>query len=60
MSQKDADGITKSVDPDQTGYTLCAQTCLSENLGPLLYHWYYIVFIFSKLVGVLYLYSKLN
>ena len=40
---KDIDGIANSVDPDQTaplgavwsGSALFAQTCLSENLGPL-------------------------
>ena len=40
---KDADGIANRVDPGQTAplgavwswSTLCAQTCLSENLGAL-------------------------
>ena len=38
MSPKEADGMTNSVDPEQTfwpGFTLFAQTCLSENLGSL-------------------------
>ena len=43
MSPKDADGLTNSVDPDQTatlgavlsGSTLFPQTYLSENLGPI-------------------------
>ena len=43
MSPNDADGMAKSVDPDQTaplgavwsGSALFAQTCLSENLGTL-------------------------
>ena len=39
MCPKDADGMTNSVDPDQTAplseSTLFAQTCLSENLGSL-------------------------
>ena len=35
MGPKDADGMANSVDPDQTGSTLFAQTCLSENLGSL-------------------------
>ena len=34
MSPNDADGMAKSVDPDQTA-PLFAQTCLSENLGTL-------------------------
>ena len=41
MHLKDAEGISNSVDPDQTapveafwsGSALFAQTCLSENLG---------------------------
>ena len=45
MSPNDADGMANSVDPDQTaplgavwsGSALFAQTCLSENLGSLLY-----------------------
>ena len=37
MSPKDADGMAKSVDPDQTasvwsGVTLFARTCLSEKV----------------------------
>ena len=36
MSPNDADGMAKSVDPDQTApSTLFAQTCLSENLETL-------------------------
>ena len=43
MGPKDVDGITNSVDPDQTaplgavwpGSTLFAQTCVSKNLGSL-------------------------
>ena len=46
MSSKDVDGIANSEDPDQTaplgavwsGSALFAQTCLSENLGSLLYY----------------------
>ena len=34
--QTDANGIANSEDPDQTA-PLCAQTCLSENLGSLQY-----------------------
>ena len=45
MGPKDTDGMANSVDPDQTAplgavwsrSTLFAQTCLSENLGSLLY-----------------------
>ena len=45
MHPKDAEGITNSVDPDQTaplgavwsGSALFAQICLSENLGTLRY-----------------------
>ena len=44
MSPKDADGIAKSVNPDQTaplgvwsGSTLFAKAFLSENLGSLRY-----------------------
>ena len=45
MHPKDAEGIANSVNPDQTaalgavwsGSALFAQTCLSENLGPLWY-----------------------
>ena len=33
MHPKYAEGIANSVDPDQTGSALFAQTCLSENLG---------------------------
>ena len=33
--QNDAYGMTNSVDPDQPGSTLFAQTYLSENLGSL-------------------------
>ena len=47
MHSKDADGIAKSVDPDQTaplgvvwsGSALFAQAYLSENLGSL---WYFL------------------
>ena len=45
MHQKDAAGIAKSVDPDQTaplvwsGSALFAETYLSENLGSL---WYWL------------------
>ena len=45
MRQKDAAGIAKSVDPDQTaplvwsGSALFAETYLSENLGSL---WYWL------------------
>ena len=38
MGPNDADGMANSADPDQTaprGSTLIAQTCVSENLGPL-------------------------
>ena len=50
MHPKDAAGIAKSADPDQTaplgavwsGSALFAQTCLSENLGTLRY----IIFVF--------------
>ena len=35
MHPKDAEGIANSVDPDQTGSALFAQTCLSKNLGKL-------------------------
>ena len=39
MHPKDAEGIAKSVDPDQTapGSALFAQTYLSKNLGSLRY-----------------------
>ena len=45
MHPNDADGMTNSVDPDRTGpleavqsgSTLFAQTCLSENLRSLRY-----------------------
>ena len=37
MCLTDADGMANSVDPDQIGSTLFAQTCLSENLGTLQY-----------------------
>ena len=41
MCPKDADGMTNSVDPDQTaplsGSRLFAQICLSEHLGALRY-----------------------
>ena len=49
MSPNDADGITNSVDPDQTapplgavwsGSALFAQAYLSENLGSLRYNLY--------------------
>ena len=36
MLPKDADGMTKSVDPDQAA-PLFTQTCLSENLESLPY-----------------------
>ena len=35
MSPNDADGMANSVDPDQTGSALFAQSYLSENLGSL-------------------------
>ena len=35
MSPKDTGGMANSIDPDQTGSALFAQTCLSENLGSL-------------------------
>ena len=46
MCPKDADRMANSVDPFQTapltavwsGFTLFAQTCLSENLGTLRYY----------------------
>ena len=49
MSPNDADGMTNSVDPDQTaplgavwsGSALFAQAYLSENLGTLRYTWFY-------------------
>ena len=42
MDPKDAEGIANSVDPDKTapeqsGSVLFAQTCLSQNLGALLW-----------------------
>ena len=40
MHPKDADGMANSTDPDELlplGCALLAQTCLSENLGSLLY-----------------------
>ena len=37
MHPKDAYGMANSVDPDQTGLTMFAQTCLSKKLGPLQY-----------------------
>ena len=38
MDPKDADGMANSVDPEQTGSTLLAQTCLSKHLGSLRVH----------------------
>ena len=35
MHPKDADGMAKNVDPDQTAPSLFAKTYLSENLGSL-------------------------
>ena len=62
MHPKDAEGIAKSVDPDQTaplgavwsGSPLFAQTCLSENLGKLRYNILSIIYSFADYLYILY------
>ena len=62
MHPKDAEGIAKSVDPDQTaplgavwsGSALFAQTCLSENLGKLRYYILSIIYSFADYLYILY------
>ena len=45
FSQKDANGIANSVDPDQTA--LFAQTCLSKNLGSLQHYGFMKKYVFG-------------
>ena len=50
MYPKDAEGIANSVDPDQTGSALFAQTCLSKNLGTL--QWVLMSYMYNTVLDI--------